>query len=192
MQNKPHAKKRCGAKTRSGKPCKNGAMENGRCRMHGGKSTGAPPEKMKKNKNSEKHGLFAKHLPPETLELVEQFEQEEQITRLKRNIAIQEAAIIRSQSIMHVEAKDELVKELKKLESTDYGDKKEYEIQFAWDRQGNYLTSLSRAMTTLMNMYKTLAELTSDEQEDVQSTIGSFVEALEGTSEDVWNDEEEA
>lgn len=192
MQNKPHAKKRCGAKTRSGEPCKNGAMENGRCRMHGGKSTGAPPEKMKKNKNSEKHGLFAKHLPPETLELVEQFEQEEQITRLKRNIAIQEAAIIRSQSIMHVEAKDELVKELKKLESTDYGDKKEYEIQFAWDRQGNYLTSLSRAMTTLMNMYKTLAELTSDEQEDVQSTIGSFVEALEGTSEDVWNDEEEA
>lgn len=27
-------------------------MPNGRCRMHGGKSTGAPPEKMKKNKNA--------------------------------------------------------------------------------------------------------------------------------------------
>jgi hypothetical protein len=26
----------CGAKTRSGTPCKNAAMDNGRCRMHGG------------------------------------------------------------------------------------------------------------------------------------------------------------
>lgn len=29
---------RCGAKTRGGSPCKNAAMPNGRCRMHGGKS----------------------------------------------------------------------------------------------------------------------------------------------------------
>jgi hypothetical protein len=27
---------------RSGKPCCNGVMNNGRCRMHGGKATGAP------------------------------------------------------------------------------------------------------------------------------------------------------
>lgn len=33
---------RCGAKTRKGTPCKAPAMTNGRCRMHGGKSTGAP------------------------------------------------------------------------------------------------------------------------------------------------------
>ena len=33
---------KCGAKCRSGVPCKNPAMKNGRCRMHGGKSTGAP------------------------------------------------------------------------------------------------------------------------------------------------------
>ena len=30
----------CGAKTRQGSPCKNAAMKNGRCRMHGGASTG--------------------------------------------------------------------------------------------------------------------------------------------------------
>lgn len=28
----------CGAKTRGGAPCKNAAMPNGRCRMHGGKT----------------------------------------------------------------------------------------------------------------------------------------------------------
>ena len=55
--NEPHAKRRgwlkngnptgdpgiaprCGAKTRKGTPCKGPAMRNGRCRMHGGASTG--------------------------------------------------------------------------------------------------------------------------------------------------------
>ena len=33
----------CGAKTRStGKPCRGPAMKNGRCRLHGGASTGRP------------------------------------------------------------------------------------------------------------------------------------------------------
>ena len=31
---------RCGAKTRAGVPCEGPGMANGRCRMHGGKSTG--------------------------------------------------------------------------------------------------------------------------------------------------------
>ena len=45
---------RCGAKSRrnGGAPCKSPAMPNGRCRMHGGKSPGAP----KGNKNAYKHG----------------------------------------------------------------------------------------------------------------------------------------
>lgn len=34
--------KRCGAKTRDGDPCKNAAMPNGRCRMHGGTNPGRP------------------------------------------------------------------------------------------------------------------------------------------------------
>ncbi len=31
---------RCGARTRSGRLCRSPAMHNGRCRMHGGASTG--------------------------------------------------------------------------------------------------------------------------------------------------------
>jgi hypothetical protein len=34
------ASPRCGARTRSGQACKSPAMPNGRCRLHGGKSTG--------------------------------------------------------------------------------------------------------------------------------------------------------
>lgn len=32
---------RCGARNRAGNPCRAPAMKNGRCRLHGGKSTGA-------------------------------------------------------------------------------------------------------------------------------------------------------
>jgi hypothetical protein len=31
---------RCGARTRAGSPCRSPAMSNGRCRLHGGLSTG--------------------------------------------------------------------------------------------------------------------------------------------------------
>ena len=49
-----HRAPRCGAKTRPGSPCRSPAMANGRCRMHGGPSTGAP----KGNQNAFKHGRY--------------------------------------------------------------------------------------------------------------------------------------
>ena len=36
----PHAAPRCAARNRAGEPCRAPAMVNGRCRCHGGKSTG--------------------------------------------------------------------------------------------------------------------------------------------------------
>ena len=41
-------------KTRRGTPCQCPAMANGRCKLHGGKSTGAPLG----NKNALKHGFY--------------------------------------------------------------------------------------------------------------------------------------
>jgi glucans biosynthesis protein len=57
MQNKlpMHQSPRCEAKTRKGIPCQSPAMPNGRCRMHGGKSPGAP----KGNRNAWKHGRYS-------------------------------------------------------------------------------------------------------------------------------------
>jgi hypothetical protein len=40
----PNLAPRCGARSRSGCPCRAPAMVNGRCRMHGGASTGARTE----------------------------------------------------------------------------------------------------------------------------------------------------
>src|SRR5271157_5713943 len=52
---------RCGAKTRSGKPCGSPAMANGRCRLHGGKSTGPrTPEGLERMRRAKtKHGSYS-------------------------------------------------------------------------------------------------------------------------------------
>jgi hypothetical protein len=49
-----HQAPRCRARTRRDSPCQSPAMKNGRCRMHGGPSPGAP----KGNKNALKHGRY--------------------------------------------------------------------------------------------------------------------------------------
>jgi hypothetical protein len=49
-----HQAPRCRARTRRGSPCQSPAMPNGRCRMHGGLSPGAP----KGNKHAYKHGRY--------------------------------------------------------------------------------------------------------------------------------------
>ena len=50
----PRKAPRCGAKTRRGSSCRQPAMTNGRCRLHGGKSPGAP--RGERNGNY-RHGL---------------------------------------------------------------------------------------------------------------------------------------
>ncbi len=54
----PNNASRCGAKTRAGVPCRGAAMPNGRCRMHGGPSTGPRTEagKAKIRAVRTKHG----------------------------------------------------------------------------------------------------------------------------------------
>lgn len=73
--NKAHANNLCGAKTRAGTPCKNKAMPNGRCRMHGGKSTGPKDkDKIKNNKNAlttgERESIIFDYLDDEEKELL--------------------------------------------------------------------------------------------------------------------------
>jgi hypothetical protein len=51
----------CGAKARNGLPCTEASMPNGRCRVHGGLSPGAP----KGNKNAYKHGRYSQEAPKE-------------------------------------------------------------------------------------------------------------------------------
>lgn len=60
-QGNPMNAPRCGAKTRKGKSCRAPAMANGRCRMHGGKSTGPrTPEGLERSRKANwKHGHYS-------------------------------------------------------------------------------------------------------------------------------------
>jgi hypothetical protein len=57
-------KPKCGAKakTNNHQPCKKFAMANGRCRLHGGLSTGPKTEegKQKSRQAATKHGFYSK------------------------------------------------------------------------------------------------------------------------------------
>lgn len=46
-RNRPLCGEKCGAKTRKGTPCQCKALANGRCKYHGGKSTGPKTEEGK-------------------------------------------------------------------------------------------------------------------------------------------------
>lgn len=118
-----------------------------------------PKEKRNKggqprNKNAEKFGFFSKYLPEETLDLMKEINEKSQLDILWEQITIQYAAIIRAQQIMYVENKEEMIKELKKHETNEFGEKIEYEFQFAWDRQSTFLNAQSRAMGELRSLIK--------------------------------------
>jgi len=112
-----------------------------------GNSGGAPPG----NKNAVTHGLFAKWLPDETADILKVVEDQKPADMLWQNITLQYTAIIRAQKIMYV-------KDIKK-KTTNYGT---MEVQYAWDKQANFLAAQSRAMGTLSNLIKQFVAITDD------------------------------
>ena len=153
----------------------------------GNKNATGPPG----NKNAEKFGFFSKYLPEETIELMEEITEKNPLDILWEQISIQYAAIIRAQRIMYVKDKNEMVKELKKHETNEYGEKTEYEIQFAWDRQASFLNSQSRAMSELRSLIKQYNEAlkanedtSSDEEKSRLGKLSYILKELEGDSDE--------
>lgn len=184
----------CGAKTRQGHPCKLPAghgtdhLGEGRCKFHGGASKGGP-EKVKfkkKNKAAEKHGIYTKYLPEETLEL---FEQEiSPIDMLWQSIMLQWAAIIRAQKIMHVKTeKDHAI--LKSGFTEGASTSESFEVRFAFERQESFLNAQSRGLTTLARLMKQYeealnSELATEEQKQRIAKLKAQVEILTGAGEE--------
>ena len=153
----------------------------------GNKNATGPPG----NKNAEKFGFFSKYLPEETLDLMEEITEKNPLDILWEQISIQYAAIIRAQSIMYVKDKNEMVKELKKHETNEFGEKTEYEIQFAWDRQASFLNSQSRAMSELRSLIKQYnvalkanEDTASDEEKSRLGKLSYILKELEGDSDE--------
>ncbi len=165
---------------------------------------GAPPQ----NTNAEKHGFFSKWLPKETLEILREVKEKSSLDLLWDNIQLQYAAIIRAQKLMYVRDKEDMTKE----ESLESSDTTAYDIQHAWDKQANFMSAQSRAMKTLESMIKQYDEmlhkdwqLATDEQkariaslkaklddgDDDPAVNDGFIEALNGTAQEDWEDEKE-
>jgi len=138
----------------------------------GNKNASAP----KGNNNATTHGFFRKMFPnDETLEIATEIMTKNPIDILWENIVVQYTAIVRAQQIMFVESKDDMTKEVRATRSgqIDYrtgsgggqSEGEEYEIQFAWDKQANFLNAQSRAMQTLGGMIERFKKLASEDDE---------------------------
>jgi hypothetical protein len=79
----PNTAPRCGAKTRRGTACQSPAMRNGRCRMHGGTSTGPrTPEGLARSRRSRwKHGLYSSESRAEQKRLRELIRQSRELLK---------------------------------------------------------------------------------------------------------------
>jgi len=136
------------------------------------------PTFPKRNSIAEKHGFFSKFLPEETREIMEAMNERSPADLIWDQIQIQYAAIIRAQRIMHVESKDEMIKEVKKIkydvcnvedgvinEKTSVPFEIEYEFQRSWERQAQLLTAQSRAIGELRSSIRQFVEMADADDE---------------------------
>lgn len=148
-----------------------GQPGNKNAQGHGG--TGPPG-----NKNAVKHGLFSKYFTADTRDIYEELQSGDPLELLWHNILFLQAEVLRSQKIMHV--KDEFDKTESKIGYTD-GTKstsEQWEVQQAWDKQGNYLRSLSRAQAELRNMIKDYLELEGKNKADASAAAKDWKSAI--------------
>lgn len=146
------------------------------------------------NKNAETHGFFSKYLPEETFAIMQEIQEKDPIDLLWENIVIQYTAIIRAQRIMYVKDQDDLTEHLKREKEThgaqSDGWEREYELQFAWDKQANFLKAQSRAMGELRSMIKQYDELlksdlATEEQKLRIKKLKVEIERIEGNEEEL-------
>ena len=114
---------------------------------------GAPPN----NRNAEKYGFFSKHLPEETVSIIQEMP-EDPLDVLWDQIQIAYAAIIRAQKIMYVkDQEDTSISKVAESEGQTFSEK--WEVQYAWDKQANFLKAQARAQGELRSMIKQYKEL---------------------------------
>jgi uncharacterized protein YjcR len=110
-------------------------------------------------------GPSAKWLPEETWEILQEVSQAHPSDILWNNIMIQYTAILRAQKIMYVEHKDDLSSDRKKWAEGETSHSEEYALQYAWEKQANFMNAQSRAMTTLSSLIKQFIAITDKKDE---------------------------
>lgn len=129
------------------------------------------------NKKAEKHGLFSKYLPEESMDIINAMSDKSPLDLIWDAIQIQYAAIIRSQQIMYVKDRDDKTIEKVGESSGDVWSEK-WEVQQAWDKQANFLKAQSRAVESLKNMVKDYLELEGKSKSDASESAKDWKAAI--------------
>lgn len=117
-------------------------------------SSGGPPG----NRKAEKYGFFSKYLPDETREIFSAIDQADPLDLLWHQIQIAYAAIIRAQKIAYVrDQEDKTVEKIEEKKGKIIGER--WEVQQAWDKQGNFLKAQARAQGELRAMIRQYDEM---------------------------------
>ena len=153
---------------------------------------GAP----KQNKNAEKYGFFSKYLPEETVSIIQEMPTDP-LDILWDQVQIAYAAIIRAQSIMYVrDQKDVTITKIGHKDGETVTEER-WEVQQAWDKQGNFLQAQARAQKTLeglINQYDELLhknwELASEEQKARIAQLRAKTDKLTGNNQELEDMEE--
>lgn len=132
--------------------------------------------------------FLKKYLPTATKKIIKEAAESgiNSLEILWTNIQLQFAAIIRSQKIMYVkDINDKTIEKIEERGGKTWGEK--WEVQQSWDKQSNFLTSQSKAMSTLINMiskYDELLhknwELASEEQRTRVDILKAQLNSLSG------------
>ena len=171
--------------TKSEKVCTQKKKHGGQPGNKNAVGHGAP----KRNKNAEKFGFFSKYLPEETVSIIQEMPADP-LDVLWDQIQIAYAAIIRAQQIMYVRDRDDLTTTQIQEKDGDSVTEERWEVQQAWDKQGNFLKAQARAQSELRSMirqYKDLAERVGGKQE----AIDRLDEILKGVRENAAKQEAE-
>lgn len=116
------------------------------------------PSKKPRNKGKLKPSVnspWLKHLPEETLELIEEMELLDPLDVLYDQIRLQWAMIVRSQEIMFVMDREDTTKFI----STNGAESTGYDIHAAWDKQGKFMTSMTAAQKELRYLIQQFMDL---------------------------------
>ena len=144
----------------------------------GNKNATGPPG----NKNAEKFGFFSKHLPEETVSIIQEMPKDP-LDILWDQILLAYAAIIRAQQIMYVRDRDDVTTSKIEERSGDASWGEKWEVQQAWDKQGNFLQAQARAQKTLEGMIARYEELLHKDwdlaTEEQKARIGALKDKID-------------
>lgn len=141
------------------------------------------------NQKAFKHGLRAKYIPAETLEIIDNLTLNP-LDILWDNICIAYAAIVRAQQIAYVKDKEDKTIEKIGEGSSDKGYREEWEVQQAWDKQSNFMKAQARAQAELRSMIKQYDELlksdlATEEQKARIENLRAKTDKLNGNNQEI-------